>query len=69
MKYDTERRKRGNKYDRKIGKEEMSVGNVDSWQGQANQVKVTVTMKETVKMIIGREEGRINKGLRNQSLK
>ena len=66
MKYDTERRKRGNKYDRKIGKEEMSVGNVDSWQGQANQVKVTVTMKETVKMIIGREEGRINKGLRNQ---
>ena len=66
MKYDTERRKRGNEYDRKIGKEEMSVGNIDSWQGQASQVKVTVRMKVTMK--VEREEGRIT-GLRNQSLK
>ena len=62
MKYDTERRKRGNEYYSKIGKEEMSVENVDSWQGQASQVKVTVRMK------VEREEGRIT-GLRNQSLK
>ena len=61
MKHDTERRKRGNEYDRKIGKD-VSIGNIDSWQGQASQVKVTVRMK------VEREEGRIT-GLRNQSLK
>ena len=65
MKHDTERRKKGNEYDRKIGKD-VSIGNIDSWQGQASQVKVTVRMKVTMK--VEREEGRIT-GLRNQSLK